>query len=256
MLQNFWLWRLTADIEKSELLKMIETKDFLRLTPVYPTSKEIVFDCKTPQGRSTSSGRHTYWSQVIICSCLIRRRRTILENYRTAYQPCLTSFDIITRRQRDIKPEVIQFCPTNIDYISYDFCSGRLKVSTHVIDLILGFQHPQSGQISSLFCAFVAFQALGAKAASIGASLSQALCNGHLHTFAEPTDDEISAIEALKARLMELLLLSFPRMHVDLRIDTDACRKHAGCCLFYKQPSNTDRTNDHWSFLLYNTELA
>lgn len=61
-------------------------------------------------------------------------------------------------------------------------------------------------------------------------------------TFNELLDNKISALETLKGKLVEPLVLSLSNSQGAYTVDTDACNMQKKYVLQQKQPEGTDRT--------------
>lgn len=77
------------------------------------------------------------------------------------------------------------------------------------------------------------------------------LRKGQRQTFNGLADDEISALETLKVKLVEPPVLALSRSQRAYTVDTDVCDKQIGCVLLQKQPERTDEPLGYWSRLLY-----
>lgn len=79
---------------------------------------------------------------------------------------------------------------------------------------------------------------------------------GQSQTFDTLINDEISALETLKARFVEPSVLAPPRLQGAYTLDTDAWDKQIGCVVLQKKPDGTAKPIGHWSRSLNDTESA
>lgn len=77
------------------------------------------------------------------------------------------------------------------------------------------------------------------KFAGVAALLNKKLRNGQLQTFDRLTDEEVTTLEKIKAKLLEPVF-AIPRSLGYYTADTDACDKQMGCVLLQRQPEGTN----------------
>lgn len=75
----------------------------------------------------------------------------------------------------------------------------------------------------------------------VAISLNKKLLNDQLQTFDGMSDEEITALETLKAKLIEPTVLPLPQSQGDYTVGTEACDKQIGCIILQKQPARTGR---------------
>lgn len=80
--------------------------------------------------------------------------------------------------------------------------------------------------------------------AGVATLLNKKLRKDHLQTFDGLSYKEITALETLKAKLIELTVLVLPRLQDDYKIDTDAFDKRIDCVLLQNQQDGTNSQSD------------
>lgn len=119
--------------------------------------------------------------------------------------------------------------------------SQRPEVSTQTIQVIRGLEHPanltelqSSLGLCNVFCRLV-------QKLAVATPLNKKLRNGQPQTFDKLSNDEITALERLKIKLANPVVLELSLWQGDYTVDTDACDKQIGCDLLQEQPGGTDR---------------
>lgn len=101
-----------------------------------------------------------------------------------------------------------------------------------MIDAIWGLEHPADvtdlrsfSGLCNVFCGFVP------NLAHVAIQLNESLCKSQLWTFDGLTNDERTALDTLKALVVEPLDMGLTLSQGDYTVHMDACHKQNGCIL-------------------------
>lgn len=129
-----------------------------------------------------------------------------------------------------------EFFTTRISYFGHVIHPGRLEVPTRTIDAIRRHHYPtivtELRSFSGLCNVFGRFVP---RLPCVAVLLNKNIRKGQLETFDGSTDDEITALQTLKARLMKPPVLAVPSLQGPYTVGTDACDKQNRCVFLQKQ---------------------
>lgn len=125
-----------------------------------------------------------------------------------------------------------EFFTNCIDFSYQVIFPGRLEVSTGTIEAICRLQRATAmAELRSFLGLCNVLHGFFPNLASISAPLNKKIRKCKLQTFDGSTDDEITALETLKERLVELPGLALSHLQDDYTVDTNACNKQIRCAL-------------------------
>lgn len=151
-----------------------------------------------------------------------------------------------------------EFFTRLVDYLSYVIGPGRLQMSTRTIDAVRGIDRPANltKLLSSLELFSVFWQFILPIFACVVTLLNKQPRNGPLEAFYRLSDEQITALETLKVKLIESPELGLQRLQGDYMVDTDAYNKKTGCIILQMQRYGTDKPIRCWSHSLNDAERA
>lgn len=152
------------------------------------------------------------------------------------------------------KPELFLI---RIDYLGHIIRPWRIEVSTRRIDAVsrLGYSTTLT-EAPSFSCWVLSFDAPFQNLPCFAASLNKNLSQDQLLTFDYLADNEISALETPKARLVELSMLALSHWPSAFTVNMDAWDEKTGFILLQQQSDKTDKPIGYWSRLFIDTECA
>lgn len=129
-----------------------------------------------------------------------------------------------------------------IDHFGVVICLGCLEVSTQKIDTIRRLQQANYVmELMSFLVLCIAFRHFVPNFALVSTLLNEKLCKAQLQAFQVLTEDEITALVTLKAKLVDHPILALPRLQDGNSMDADLCEEQIGCVHLQKLRDDTDR---------------
>lgn len=156
---------------------------------------------------SMSDERATDESEVEVCPGLLGLCRQIFEYTRDDH---IDHVGQLLRYPQDsdvtFNLKRCKYFSNCIAYLGHLIRSGRLKVSTRTIHALRWFQIPTLVTEHRPFLGlYIIFRPSGLNFACVAVSLTKKILQGSLHTFDALGDDEISALDTIKPKLVKLM---------------------------------------------------
>lgn len=118
----------------------------------------------------------------------------------------------------------------------------RLKVSTPTINAVRRFEHPISlTELRSFLEKCNVFQSFALNFAGIATCSMRSYGRVNFRHFTSSSDEDITALETLKAKLIEPKVLALPISQGENTVYSDTCDDQIDCILVEKQPDGPGR---------------